>query len=152
MSLASTVKCTVLPGFAFSRFSLGPCGSNQNDIDTPFIEVLIVPLPKAVTPATELEALTGIVIFGRGSTSGLPTEVESLVVVMLVPTVELTMESVVLLMVVLILVEIVLLIVEAVLPAVPVTEDIVLSTIPVGDEMVSDRVCAFTKLVTDIMT
>jgi len=64
-------------------------------MDTPFIEVVMVPLPKAFTPATELEALTGIVRSGRGSPSGFPMEVEPLVVVMLVPIVELTMGSVI---------------------------------------------------------
>jgi len=120
-------------------------------MDTPFIEVVIVPLPNALTPATELEALTGIVMSGRGSPSGFPTETEPLVVVMLVPIVELTTEPVVWLTV-LVIVEAVPLVVEAVLPAVPVTEDIVLSTVPVADEMVPDRVCAFARLVTDIMT
>ena len=80
----------------------------------------MVPLPKAVTPATELEALTGIVMSGRGSPSGFPIDVEPLVVVTLVPTVELTIEPVVWLMVVLVIVEIVSLVVEAILPAVPV--------------------------------
>jgi hypothetical protein len=96
----------------------------------------MVPLPKALTPATELDALTGIVILGRGSPSGFPIDVEPLVVVTFELIVEPTTEPVVWFTIGETVLSTVPVVEDTVLPTVPVVEDTVLSTVPVVEDTV----------------
>ena len=67
----------------------GPLGSNKKFIDTPLIEVVMVPLPKTWTPSTMVDAPVDVVLLGKGTPVGFPVDMEPLVVVTLVAAVTL---------------------------------------------------------------
>lgn len=64
----------------------GPLGSNKKFIDTPLMEVIMVPLPKTLTPSTSVDAPVCVVLLGKGIPK-LPLDMDPLVVVTLVETV-----------------------------------------------------------------
>jgi hypothetical protein len=64
----------------------GLLGSNKKFIDTPLMEVIMVPLPKTLTPSTSVEAPVDVVLLGSG-TPRFSLDTDPLVVVTLVETV-----------------------------------------------------------------
>lgn len=72
-----TVEPEVLAVFA------SPLGSNKKFIDTPLMDVVMVPLPKTLTPSTSVEAPVDVVLLGKGIPK-LPLDMDPLVVVTLV--------------------------------------------------------------------
>lgn len=75
----------VLVGLVFT----GPLGSNKKFIDTPLIEVVMVPLPNTWTPSTVVDAPVDVVLLGKGTPVGFPVDMEPVVVVTLVAAVTL---------------------------------------------------------------
>ena len=67
----------------------GPLGSNKKFIDTPLIEVVMVPLPNTWTPSTMVDAPVDVVLLGKGTPVGFPVDMEPVVVVTLVAAVTL---------------------------------------------------------------
>jgi hypothetical protein len=61
----------------------GLLGSNKKFIDTPLMEVIMVPLPKTLTPSTSVEAPVDVVLLGSG-TPRFSLDMDPLVVVTLV--------------------------------------------------------------------
>ena len=78
-----TVIVAEVPPAGFGAFA-GPLGSNKKFIDTPLIEVVMVPLPNTWTPSTVVDAPVDVVLLGKGIPVGVPVDMDPVVVVTLV--------------------------------------------------------------------
>ena len=92
---AKSFDCIVIVvELAIVAVFVGPLGSNKKFIDTPLIEVVMVPLPNTWTPSTVVDASMGVVLLGSGTPVGFPVDMEPLVVVILVEAVTLVLDIV----------------------------------------------------------